>query len=65
MQIISQIPGLHKHGKVNSVLTVRGPCTQCAPSRLLRAHKHDRIKSFRFIFIGPESDHWECLSLTH
>ena len=24
-----------------------------------------KVESLLFIFIGPESDHWECLSVTH
>jgi len=27
--------------------------------------KRNLILSSKIIFIGPESDHWECLSVTH
>ena len=32
-------------------------------SQFFSNHRQERIRSI-FIFIGPESDHWECLSVT-
>ena len=32
------------------------------PSAAWTPQWHDHL---RFVFIGPESDHWECLSITH